>query len=510
MSEHIENENDEPISDILNQRLTKLKELKDAGVEIYPNRFKRDYTIQEIMEKYFQNEEVHSEDSITLAGRVMGKRPMGKAGFINIQDFSGKIQVYSNNKLLDDKQYFLFENIDIGDIVGIMGTPFRTKTGEASIRGVSITNLAKNLYPLPVVKEKDDQTFDAFSDVETRYRRRYLDLAVNKNVRDTFVMRSRIITVIREFFQAKGFIEVETPMMQSVASGAAARPFETFHNTLNMPLFLRIAPELYLKRLIAGGFEKVFELNRNFRNEGISIKHNPEFTMMEVYQAYADYHDMMDLTEEMFNKLTTDILKTTEIEYGEHKISLKTPWPRKRYLDIIKEKTGIDFYPYLVHDQPDIESARVAAHSVGIETGKLHTFWEIIDEIFSRRVEPELIQPVFITDFPMAMSPLAKNIPGNPHLVERFEPYIAGREMGNAFSELNDPQEQYNRFMQQLDMKKEGQDETIQMDEDFIDVLKMGMPPTGGLGIGIDRLVMLLTNSPSIKDVILFPLLRKR
>ena len=232
--------------------------------------------------------------------------------------------------------------------------------------------------------------------------------------------------------------------------------------------------------------------------------------MMEVYQAYADYHDMMDLTEEMFNKLTTDILKTTEIEYGEHKISLKTPWPRKRYLDIIKEKTGIDFYPYLVHDQPDIESARVAAHSVGIETGKLHTFWEIIDEIFSRRVEPELIQPVFITDFPMAMSPLAKNIPGNPHLVERFEPYIAGREMGNAFSELNDPQEQYNRFMQQLDMKKEGQDETIQMDEDFIDVLKMGMPPTGGLGIGIDRLVMLLTNSPSIKDVILFPLLRKR
>lgn len=495
--------------DIFAQRKQKFEQLKEQDIEIYPNRFDRSLTISEIQEKYFQEEEI-PEVEIAIAGRVMSKRPMGKAGFINIMDHSGKMQAYSNNKLLNEKDYFVFDQLDIGDIVGIKGTPFRTKIGEPSVRAKELTLLSKNLFPLPVVKEKDGKRFDEFSDVEERYRRRYLDLIVNPDVKNTFILRSQILQKIREYMAQKGFLEVETPMMQSVASGAAARPFETHHNTLDMPLFLRIAPELYLKRLIAGGFEKVFELNRNFRNEGISVKHNPEFTMMEVYEAYADYNKMMELTENLIAYIAQETLGSTKVTYGEHEIDLAPPWSRKSYLGIIKEKSGLDFEPFLESDDPSVAEAKKMAEGIGLHVEKLHTFWEVVDEVFSEKVERDLIQPVMITEFPKAMSPLAKNIPGNPWLVERFEPYIIGREMGNAFSELNDPFEQYDRFMQQVDMKEQGQEETIALDEDFIDVLKVGMPPTGGLGIGIDRLVMLFTNSPSIKDVILFPLLRKK
>ncbi len=494
--------------DIFAQRQTQYEKLKEAGVEIYPNRFERELTVGEIL-ALFTGEEV-PERTVTLAGRVMSKRPMGKAGFLHLQDQTGQIQVYGNNKLLDEKEYFIFQNIDIGDLVGVSGELFRTKIGEPSVRINRMAMLSKNLFPLPVVKEKDGKRFDEFSDVEARYRRRYLDLIVNPEVRETFQTRSQVVQKIREFLTQKGFMEVETPMMQSVASGAAAKPFRTHHNALGMDLYLRIAPELYLKRLIAGGFEKVFELNRNFRNEGISVKHNPEFTMMEVYEAYADYNNMMELTEQMFAFLAKEVTGDTKVPYNGVEIDLTPPWPRKPYLESIREKTGLDFSVFLAEEEPSLEKAKEMAKEAGIDASRLHTFWEVVDEIFSEKVEGELIQPVFITDYPKAMSPLAKNIPGNGYLVERFEPYIVGREMGNAFSELNDPFEQKERFLDQLRQKEAGQEETIEMDEDFIDVLKVGMPPTGGLGIGIDRLVMLLTDSQTIKDVILFPLLRKK
>jgi len=497
------------VGDLVEQRIQKWSDYTSRGINPYPNRFERTHQISQIIETCFQNEEP-VVNKVQTAGRITGKRQMGKAGFINIKDSTGTIQIYSNNKLLNDEQYHIFQHLDIGDIIGVDGETFRTKTGEPSLRVSSLELLSKNIFPLPVVKEKDGKKFDAFSDVESRYRRRYVDLLVNDHVKETFQLRSKIISSIRSFLTDRGFMEVETPMMHAIASGAAARPFETFHNTLNIPLFLRIAPELHLKRLIVGGFEKVFEMNRNFRNEGISIKHNPEFTMMEIYQAYADFSTMMDLTESLFVHIAEKVIGTTEIIYGPHTISLKAPWERKSYLGIIQEKTGLDFHPFLGQADPSFEEAKKMAASIGVNCDKLHTFWEVVDEIFSEKVEKGLIQPVFITEFPKAVSPLAKNIPGNPHLVERFEPYILGWEMGNAFSELNDPFEQQARFEEQLKMKEQGQEEVIEMDEDFIDALKVGMPPTGGLGIGIDRLVMLFTNSASIKDVILFPLLKNR
>jgi lysyl-tRNA synthetase class 2 len=495
-------------SEIIQQRLLKHKALTDRGISVYPNRFKRKFKISEIHELFGKVE--NPAEMVSTAGRVMSKRPMGKAGFVNIHDFSGQIQIYSNNTLLNEDDYFIFSQLDIGDIIGIEGETFKTKTGEPSVRASRLTILSKNLFPLPVVKEKDGKRFDEFADIEQRYRRRYLDLIVNPDVKNTFILRTKIIARIRSFLIDRGFLEVETPMMHQIASGAAAKPFTTHHNTLNMDLFLRIAPELHLKRLITGGFEKVFEINRNFRNEGISIKHNPEFTMMEIYQAYADYSDMMDLTEEMISDVAVSVCGKEEFDYGDKKISLKRPWARKSYLGIIKEITGLDFTPFLQSEHPSVEEAKKMAEGIGVSSKSLHTFWEVVDEVFSEKVEPGLIQPVFITDFPRAMSPLAKANPENPLLAERFEPYINGWEIGNAFTELNDPFDQKRRFEEQLEMKNEGQAEVIEMDEDFIDVLKVGMPPTGGLGIGIDRLIMLLTNSPSIKDVILFPLLKKK
>ncbi|MDH5720332.1 MAG: lysine--tRNA ligase [Spirochaetia bacterium] len=497
-------------SELLKQRLQKLNNIKSLGIEPYPNLFEKEKTISQITKEYFSSESVPEVSDVKIAGRITAKRPMGKAGFLQITDISGKMQVYANDKTLPSEEHEVFMELDIGDIIGALGEPFRTKTGEASIRAREIKLLAKNLSPIPVVKEKDGKVFDAFADIETRYRQRYLDLIVNSEVRNTFLMRSKIISEIRDFMNSKGFLEVETPMMQSIASGAAAKPFKTHHNALDIPLFMRIAPELYLKRLLVGGFEKVYELNRNFRNEGISTKHNPEFTMMEVYQAYADYSHMMKLVEDLFLRLAEKVAGGHEVKYGEHTISFKTPWPQKTYLGIIKEKTNIDFSVYLGNENPPLEEAKKHAEAVGVDTKKCAEFWEVVDEVFSEKVENELIQPIFITEYPKAMSPLSKNIPGNPHLVERFEPYIVGREMGNAFSELNDPIEQNERFKQQLQLKAEGAHETIEMDEDYIEALKVGMPPAGGLGIGIDRLVMLFTNSSSIKDVILFPLLRPK
>lgn len=498
------------ITELEQHRLEKLNDLKQKEYDLYPPRFERSHSAREALEQFFQEEDIADGMSLSVAGRVVASRPMGKAAFFHLEDISGRIQIYGNDKTLSEKEHYLLKNIDLGDIVGIEGEPFRTKKGEPSVRAKKYVLISKNLSVLPVVKEKDGVKYDAFADVEQRYRKRYVDLAVNPDVREDFILRSKIIKEIRSFLHSRDFLEVETPMMQAVASGAAARPFVTHHNTLDMQLYLRIAPELYLKRLLVGGFEKVFELNRNFRNEGISTKHNPEFTMIEIYQAYADYETMMQLTEDIFTTVADKVLGSREIEYGDVTISLNTPWPRKPYLEIIKEKTGLDFSVFLEQEQPSSGEAVKMAQSIGIKIDPATEFWDVVDEIFSQKVEPELIQPVFITEFPRAISPLSKNIPGNPHLVERFEPYITGREMGNAFSELNDPQEQQKRFEEQLKLKEAGAEETMQMDEDFIEALKTGMPNAGGLGIGIDRMVMLFANKQSIKDVILFPLLRKK
>ena len=500
----------ESVADASRQRLEKLKELKDRQINPYPNCFERSFSIQSIFEKYFAQEDSLKMGEVCTAGRVLGKRPMGKASFLLISDENSSIQIYSNNQLLNEDDYFIFKRIDIGDIIGVTGEPFRTKTNEASIRATSITMLSKNLSPIPVVKAKGGHTYDAFSDIEMRYRKRYLDLAVNHKVRESFIQRSQIIKLIRDFLIDRNFIEVETPMLQSVASGAAAKPFETYHSSLGIPLYLRIAPELYLKRLIVGGFEKVFEINRNFRNEGLSTKHNPEFTMMELYQAYSDYQGMIGLTQDIFEHVALEIHGRLDVPYGEHIIDLKKPWKQMTYLDSIKRATNIDLTPFLEQDNPSHDEAKKLVQNLKLDCTHTHTFWEVIDEIFSQHVEPKLVQPTIITHYPKAISPLAKNSPENQHLVERFEPYIVGREMGNAFSELNDPIEQRNRFNAQSDMKQQGAQETVPLDEDYIEALMVGMPPTGGLGLGIDRMIMLFNNCASIKDVILFPTLRPK
>lgn len=494
------------------QRRQKLAAIRAKGIDPYPVRFQGKQDLQAIRLQYFgaEDELTPPEDAapVTTAGRIVAIRDMGKAQFMQIQDHSGRMQIYASNKTLSEEDYFILRQLDLGDIIGIFGKPFRTRTGEPTIQAERLSLLAKNLHPLPVVKEKDGEIYDGISDIELRYRQRYIDLAVNADARKTFTLRSMILREIRDFLHQRGFMEVETPMMQAIASGAAARPFITHHNALDIDLFLRIAPELYLKRLIVGGYEKVFEMNRNFRNEGISTKHNPEFTMIEIYQAYADYHTMMELTEEIFETLALKLYGKTEIPYGQHTVSLQRPWRRVSYLDSIAEATGLDFNKFLGEENPSAAEAKKMAASIGLKAEALHTFWEVVDLVFSEKIEPNLIQPTIVMHYPKAISPLAKAIPGNPHLVERFEPYIAGREMGNAFSELNDPDEQELRFREQARQKDSGAEETMATDDDFVTALKVGMPPTGGLGLGIDRLVMLFANKASIKDVILFPLLR--
>jgi lysyl-tRNA synthetase, class II len=498
-------------SELIKQRIDKIEEIKKQGFSPYPVRFFPDSYSKDLIENFdsiltegLKLAEKNPEEKIIhkLAGRVNSKRVMGKASFANLKDKQGIIQLYGSEKELGET-YSLFKTMDIGDIIGIEGFLFKTKTGEISIHVLKFTPLAKCIRPLPVAKEKDGVVYDAFSDKEQRYRMRYVDLVVNDSVRETFIMRSKIIQEVRNYLTNENFLEVETPMLHPIAGGAAAKPFITHHNTLDMQLYLRIAPELYLKRLIVGGLDRVFEVNRNFRNEGISIKHNPEFTMLELYMAYGDMETMLKLTENLITHVAIQVGKGLKFLYGENQIDLTPPWNRKTYVEIIKEYSGIDFSKIKT-----LEEAKLEAKKIHVKADDKVSIWKVADEVFSEKVEPNLIQPIFITDFPKELSPLAKSREDNPNFVERFEPYIVGREIGNAFSELNDPFDQKERFEEQVKSREAGDDEAFMMDNDYIRALEYGMPPTGGLGIGIDRLVMLLTNSPSIRDTILFPQLR--
>jgi lysyl-tRNA synthetase class 2 len=489
------------LNELLQIRRKKLDELRGMGIDPFGFKFQRTHETQDILKSYqdMSKEELESKHvEVCLAGRIMQKREMGKAGFAHIQDISGKIQIYVRQDTVGEVPYGAFNLLDLGDIIGIKGTVFKTKTGETSVKVTEFHVLTKSLYPLP-------EKFHGLKDVELRYRQRYVDLIMNPDVKQTFILRSRIIQSMRRYLDSVGFLEVETPTMHSIAGGAAARPFVTHHNALDMQLYMRIAIELHLKRLIVGGMEKVYEIGRVYRNEGISTRHNPEFTMIELYEAYADYHDMMRLTEEMVVHIAKDVLGTTKIEYQGKQVDLGAPWRRVSMLDAVKEVVGVDF-----KQQMTDEEARELAkkHNVPVEPGM--KFGHILNQFFETFVEETLIQPTFVYGHPLEISPLAKKNEEDPRFTDRFELFIVAREHANAFSELNDPIDQRERFEAQLKEREQGNDEAHMMDEDFVHALEYGMPPTGGLGIGIDRLVMLLTNSPSIRDVLLFPLMRER
>ena len=481
-------------SNIISEKLKKVEELKEAGIEPYGRNYEKINNIEEIS----QYDET-SDKVFKTAGRIVAYRRMGKNGFGHIQDFTGKFQYYVKKDEVGEEQYEIYKKLGLGDFIGIEGTLFRTQTGELTLRAKSFEVLSKNIRPLP-------EKFHGLTNVETRYRQRYVDLVMNREVMETMKKRFQIVRFFRKYLEEKGFIEVETPMMHPIAGGATARPFTTHHNALDMELFLRVAPELYLKRLLVGGFEKVFEINRSFRNEGISIKHNPEFTMMELYQAYADYVDMMNITEDLISKLTFEFHGTYEIEYEDKKINMKSPWRRVKMKDIVKEVTGFDF-DTVTNDEDAVAKAKEMG--IPLEKDKTYTKYGILNLIFEEKVEETLINPTFIIEYPKEISPLSKNKKGETDWVDRFELFISGREFANAYSELNDPRDQKERFEEQVKMKEAGDDEAQNMDLDYIRALEYGMPPAGGLGIGIDRLVMLMTNSASIRDVILFPTLRK-
>ncbi|UCF63179.1 MAG: lysine--tRNA ligase [bacterium] len=490
------------LNQLILQRRDKLEKLHKLGINPYPYHFDRTHTSQEIIDQ-FQD---LNEKGVSVAGRIMSNRQMGKAAFFHLQDMKGKIQVYLKKDEVGDTEFELYKLLDIGDIVGIFGKVFKTRTGEISIFCQKLELLSKSLRPLPIVKEKieDDHkvVFDPFSDKELRYRQRYVDLVVNPHVREVFIKRSKIITGMRQFLDQYEFLEVQTPILQPLYGGATARPFVTHHNALDMKLYLRIADELYLKRLIIGGFEGVYEFGNDFRNEGIDRFHNPEFTQMELYVAYKDYAWMMEFTENMVSQTAHKVLGNMKIKFQNQTIDLTPPWKRLPLFEGIKEYTGIDI------SQMEEEALRNTAEDLGIAAENSWGSGKIIDEIFGEFVEPKLIQPTFITDYPVEMSPLAKKHRENPRLVERFEPIIAGKEIGNAFSELNDPLDQRERFEAQMNLRAKGDEEAQVLDEDFLRALEYGMPPTAGLGIGIDRLVMLLTDSASIRDVIFFPQMR--
>ncbi|MDR2266747.1 MAG: lysine--tRNA ligase, partial [Christensenellaceae bacterium] len=435
--------------------------------------------------------------TVKLAGRLISKRIMGKASFSHIDDGTSRIQLYLKTDVLGEEAYNSFKKLDVGDIVGIEGDVFVTHKGETSVKVKTLTLLAKSLIPLP-------EKFHGLKDTDLRYRQRYVDLIVNPEVKGAFVIRSKIISAIRKFLDEKGFLEVETPILNTILGGANARPFVTHHNTLDLDMFLRIAPELYLKRLIVGGFLKVYEMGRLFRNEGMSVKHNPEFTTMELYQAYADYADMMDIVEELYKYCADAVLNTRELTYQDVLIDLDGAWRRVSMSDIVKDSTGLDFYN---DTESDFKEKAIA---LGLEIKPGFSKGQILYEVFDKKVEETLIQPTFVTDYPVEVSPLAKRKRVDPRLTERFEFFIFGREMGNAFSELNDPIDQRRRFEDQTKAREAGDDEAQMMDEDFVTALEYGMPPTGGLGIGIDRMVMLFTNSASIRDVLLFPTMKPR
>ena len=484
----------EDLNELMLARRGKMKELSDKGVEPFGEKYEFTHYAKNIIEQFEQLE----NQKVTIAGRIMSVRGHGKASFANLMDMSGRIQVYFRQDVVGEEAYEIFNLIDIGDIIGLNGRVFKTKRGEVSVEVQAFTLLTKSLRPLP-------EKWHGLKDVETRYRQRYLDLITNPEVRDIFVTRSKIISATRRYLDKLGFLEVETPILHPIAGGASARPFITHHNALDMDMYLRIAPELYLKRLIVGGFEKVYELGRVFRNEGISYKHNPEFTMIEIYQAYANYENVMRITEEVIAYVAQEVLGTTKIMYQEQEIDLTPPWNRLSMLDAIHEKTGADFRVVTSQDE-----ALSMARKIGLAVEKNTDIGNIINMAFEEFVEPTLIQPTFIMDHPVEISPLAKRKASNPRFTDRFEAFIFGREMANGFSELNDPIDQKERFLKQVAQRAAGDDEAHMMDEDFVTALEYGLPPTGGLGIGIDRLVMLLTNSHSIRDVILFPHMRHK
>jgi lysyl-tRNA synthetase, class II len=491
----------EELNDQLLVRREKLNKLREMGIDPFGKRFERTHKAKELFDLYgdLSKEELEEKQiKVAVAGRIMTKRGKGKAGFAHIQDVTGQIQIYVREDTVGEEQYELFKTSDLGDIIGVYGTVFKTKVGELSIKVSSYEFLTKSLRPLP-------EKYHGLKDIEQRYRQRYLDLIMNPESKNTFITRSRIIQAMRRYLDSHGYLEVETPMMHSIAGGAAARPFITHHNALDMPLYMRIAIELHLKRLIVGGLEKVYEIGRVFRNEGISTRHNPEFTMLELYEAYADFRDIMKLTENLIAHIAQEVLGTTKIQYGEHTVDLTPEWKRLHMVDAIKEYVGVDFWK-----QMSDEEARELAKEHGVEIAPHMTFGHIVNEFFEQKVEDKLIQPTFIYGHPVEISPLAKKNPDDPRFTDRFELFIVGREHANAFTELNDPIDQRERFEAQLKEREQGNDEAHEMDEDFIEALEYGMPPTGGLGIGVDRLVMLLTNSPSIRDVLLFPQMRNK
>ena len=482
------------INQLMKVRREKLAKLQEEGKNPFEiTKFVTTHNSKQIKDNF---DSLEGKD-VTIAGRMMVKRIMGKASFCHIQDEQGKIQSYVSINDLGEESYKHFKEDDIGDIIGITGFVFKTKTGEISIHAKEVTLLSKSLRPLP-------EKFHGLKDTDLRYRQRYVDLIVNPEVKDTFKKRIQILKEVKNVLDEKGYLEVETPILNTIAGGATARPFVTHHNTLDIDMYLRIANELYLKRLIVGGFEKVYEMGRMFRNEGMDIKHNPEFTSIELYVAYQDYHDMMDITEEIISKAAQKVLGTTKITYQGTEIDLTPSWKRITMIDAIKEVTGVDFNKI----ETD-EEAKKAANDLHVELDELKlTRGDIISQVFEAKVEETLIQPTFICDYPVEVSPLTKRKPSDPRLVERFELFIGGREYANAYSELNDPIDQYERFKKQVEAREAGDEEANMMDEDFITALEYGMPPTGGLGIGIDRLVMLLTDAPSIRDVLLFPTMK--
>ncbi len=488
-------------------RRNSLQELEKLGINAYPAEEYKVTHYSSDVKKQFDPEEGNLQD-ICLAGRIMSRRIMGSASFAEIKDKQGRIQVYLRRDDIcegDDKTMYntVFKKLlDIGDIIGIRGHVFMTQTGEISVHVKELKVLTKSLRPLPIVKEKDGKSYDAFTDPEQRYRMRYVDLIVNDHVKDTFVKRTKLMNSMREFFNKSGYLEVETPILQSIPGGAAARPFITHHNSLNMPLYLRIANELYLKRLIVGGFEGVYEFAKDFRNEGMDRTHNPEFTVMEIYVAYKDYKWMMEYTEEMVEKVALDLHGKTELQVGDKTIDFKRPYKRISILDAIKEHTGFD-----VNGMNEVQLREVCGE-LEIEVDESMGKGKLIDEIFGEKCEHNYIQPTFITDYPVEMSPLAKRHRDNPELTERFELMVNGKEIANAYSELNHPIDQKERFEEQMRLSEKGDDEAMFIDQDFVRALEYGMPPTSGMGIGIDRLCMMMTNSPSIQDVLFFPQMR--
>ncbi|GLF92559.1 lysine--tRNA ligase [Bacillus safensis] len=493
--------NNEELNDQFQVRRDKMNKMREEGIDPFGERYDRSHQSAQIIAEYdeFSKEDLEGKAAqVTIAGRMMTKRGKGKAGFAHIQDLEGQIQIYVRKDSVGEEAYELFKSSDLGDIIGVTGTVFKTNVGELSIKATSFEVLTKALRPLP-------DKYHGLKDVEQRYRQRYLDLIVNPESKQTFIMRSKIIQAMRRYLDSKGYLEVETPTMHSIPGGASARPFITHHNALDMPLYMRIAIELHLKRLIVGGLEKVYEIGRVFRNEGVSTRHNPEFTMIELYEAYADYKDIMNLTENLIAHIAQEVLGTTTIQYGEDEIDLKPEWKRLHMVEAVKEATGVDFW-----QEMSVEEAKQHAADHGIEITKNMTVGHIINEFFEQKVEETLVQPTFIYGHPVEISPLAKKNPEDPRFTDRFELFIVRREHANAFTELNDPIDQRERFEAQLKEREEGNDEAHLMDDDFVEALEYGMPPTGGLGIGIDRLIMLLTNSPSIRDVLLFPQMRNR